>query len=59
MIFVGFWLPPYEIYLKAFESIRSKYVNEWQNSAAISDKAIDELKGYLDYLIDYFINVLV
>ncbi|MEM7712068.1 MAG: hypothetical protein AAF349_00490 [Cyanobacteria bacterium P01_A01_bin.68] len=56
---VSHYEPPVEIYLKAFESIRSKYVNEWQNSAAISDKAIDELKGYLDYLIDYFINVLV
>ena len=56
---VSHYEPPVEIYLRAFESIRSKYVNEWQNSAAISDKAIDELKGYLDYLIDYFINVLV
>ncbi|BAY80848.1 hypothetical protein NIES267_03130 [Calothrix parasitica NIES-267] len=56
---VSHYEPPVEIYLRAFESIRSKYVNEWQNSAVISDKAIDELKGYLDYLIDYFINVLV
>jgi len=51
--------PPVEIYLKAFELIRSKYISEWQKSAVVSDKAIDELKGYLDYLIDYFINVLV
>lgn len=56
---VSHYEPPVEIYLKAFESIRSKYISEWQNSAVVSDKAIDELKGYLDYLIDYFINVLV
>ena len=51
--------PPVEIYLKAFELIRSKYIRDWQISNVVSDKAIDELKGYLDYLIDYFINVLV
>ncbi len=51
--------PPVEIYLKAFELIRSKYISEWQSSAVVSDKAIDELKGYFDYLIDYFITVLV
>ncbi len=51
--------PPVEIYLKAFELIRSKYIRDWQISNVLSDKAIDELKGYLNYLIDYFINVLV
>lgn len=51
--------PPIEIYLKAFELIRSKYIRDWQTSGVVSDKAIDELKGYLDYLIDYFVNVLV
>ncbi|WP_414620615.1 hypothetical protein [Calothrix sp. CCY 0018] len=51
--------PPIEIYLKAFELIRSKYIRDWQISNVVSDKAIDELKGYLDYLIHYFINVLV
>ena len=51
--------PPVELYLKAFELIRSKYISDWQKSAVISDKAIDELKGYFDYLIDYFVNVLV
>ena len=51
--------PPVEIYLKAFELIRSKYIRDWQISNVVSDKAIDELKGYLNYLIDYFINVLV
>lgn len=51
--------PPVEIYLKAFELIKSKYIGEWQTDGVISDKAIVELKGYLDYLIDYFINVLV
>lgn len=51
--------PPVEMYLKAFESIRSKYINDWQSSSVVSDKAIDELKGYFDYLVDYFINVLV
>ena len=51
--------PPIEIYLKAFELIRSKYIRDWQTSAVVSSRAIDELKGYLDYLIDYFINVLV
>ena len=56
---VSHYEPPVEIYLKAFESIRGKYISEWQNSAVVSDKAVDELKGYLDYLIDYFINVLV
>lgn len=56
---VNHYEPPVEIYLRAFESIRSKYISEWQNSAVVSDKAIDELKGYLDYLIDYFLNVLV
>lgn len=51
--------PPVEIYLKAFELIRSKYISDWQKSSVVSDKAIDELKGYFDYLIDYFVNVLV
>ena len=51
--------PPVEIYLRAFELIRSKYIKDWQDSDVISDKAIDELKGYFDYLIDYFVNVLV
>ncbi|MEM9924500.1 MAG: hypothetical protein AAF915_12255 [Cyanobacteria bacterium P01_D01_bin.50] len=51
--------PPVEIYLKAFELIRGKYISYWQNSSVVSDKAIDELKGYFDYLIDYFVNVLV
>lgn len=51
--------PPVEIYLKAFELIRSKYIRDWQTSNVVSDKAIDELKGNLDYLIHYFINVLV
>lgn len=51
--------PPIEIYLKAFELIRSKYIRDWETSAVVSNKAIDELKGYLDYLIDYFVNVLV
>lgn len=51
--------PPVEIYLKAFELIRRKYISDWHNSAVVSDKAIDELKGYFDYLIDYFVNVLV
>jgi hypothetical protein len=51
--------PPVEIYLKAFELIRSKYIRDWQSERVVSDKAIDELKGYLDYLIDYFVNVLV
>ncbi|MEM6754359.1 MAG: hypothetical protein AAF630_15465 [Cyanobacteria bacterium P01_C01_bin.38] len=51
--------PPIEIYLKAFELIRSEYIRDWEISGVLSDKAIDELKGYLDYLIDYFINVLV
>ena len=51
--------PPVEIYLKAFELIRSKYISDWQKSSVVSDKAINELKGYFDYLIDYFVNVLV
>ncbi|MGD1913606.1 MAG: hypothetical protein ACFB2X_23035 [Rivularia sp. (in: cyanobacteria)] len=51
--------PPVEIYLKAFELIRSKYISDWQKSSDDSDKANDELKGYFDYLIDYFVNVLV
>mgnify|MGYP001794504722 FL=1 len=51
--------PPVEIYLKAFELIRSKYISDWQKSSVVSDKAFDELKGYFDYLIDYFVNVLV
>ncbi len=51
--------PPSEIYLKAFELIRKKYIPSWQSSAVVSDQAIDELKGYFDYLIDYFVNVLV
>ncbi|MGB6300506.1 MAG: hypothetical protein WBF90_30635 [Rivularia sp. (in: cyanobacteria)] len=51
--------PPIEIYLKAFELIRSKYICHWQTSNVVSDKAIDQLKGNIDYLIDYFVNVLV
>ncbi|MEA5595171.1 hypothetical protein [Rivularia sp. UHCC 0363] len=51
--------PPVEIYLKAFELIKSKYIRDWQSSAVVSDKAIDEFIGYFDYLIDYFVNVLV
>ncbi len=51
--------PPVEIYLKAFELIRSKHVSDWQASGVVSDNAIHELQGYLDYLIDYFVNVLV
>jgi|GEM_PF-2855350 len=51
--------PPVEIYLKAFELIRSKYIRDWQSSAVVSDKAINEFIGYFDYLIDYFVNVLV
>ncbi|MEB3216557.1 MAG: hypothetical protein VKN72_10040 [Nostocales cyanobacterium 94392] len=51
--------PPVEIYLKAFELIRSKYISDWQSSAVVSDKAINEFIGYFDYLIDYFVNVLV
>lgn len=51
--------PPVEIYLKAFELIRSKYIRDWQSSAVVSEKAINEFIGYFDYLIDYFVNVLV
>lgn len=50
--------PPVEIYLKAFELIRSKYISQWQSSSVVSDKAINELKGNIDYLIDYFHNIL-
>ncbi|MBF2016723.1 MAG: hypothetical protein IGS23_16295 [Rivularia sp. T60_A2020_040] len=51
--------PPVEIYLKAFELIRNKYIKDWQSSAVLSEKAINQLIGYFDYLIDYFVNVLV
>lgn len=56
---VSHYEPPVEIYLKAFELIRSKYIRDWETSGIVSDKAIDELKGYFDYLIDYFLNILV
>ncbi|AFY58131.1 hypothetical protein Riv7116_5765 [Rivularia sp. PCC 7116] len=56
---VNHYEPPVEIYLRAFELIKSKYVNNLQKDGVVSAKAVEELKGYLDYLIDYIMNVLV
>ncbi|MEO1428644.1 MAG: hypothetical protein AAFV71_06160 [Cyanobacteria bacterium J06633_8] len=56
---VSHYEPPVEIYLRAFELIKSKYVNDLQKDGVISDKAVQELRGYLNYLIDYIMNVLV
>ncbi|MCX7596219.1 MAG: hypothetical protein N2235_21160 [Fischerella sp.] len=51
--------PPVQTYVKAFQLIKSKYINDWEFSEQISSKAAEELRGYVSYLIYYLLTALV
>ncbi len=50
--------PSVEMYLKAFELIKNKYVTDWESLDRVSTQAAEELRRYLSYLIDYIVNYL-
>ncbi|WP_315790173.1 hypothetical protein [Fischerella sp. JS2] len=51
--------PPVQTYVKAFQLIKTKYINDWESSQQVSTQAAEELRGYFNYLLHYLLTVLV
>ncbi|KAB8330541.1 hypothetical protein SD80_028135 [Scytonema tolypothrichoides VB-61278] len=51
--------PAVEIYVNGFKLIQNKYIKCWEDSAQISTEAVQQLRAYFKYLIDYLLKALV
>ncbi len=45
--------PSIQTYVKAFQIIKTKYINDWESSHQVSTQAAEELRSYFNYLIKY------